>query len=279
MIIEALQYGFMQKALITGLVISIACSLLGIFLVLQRYALIGDGLAHISFGGIAVGMLVNIMPFLTAMGFAILAAFGILKLREKAKIHGDTSIGIISHASMGLGVFIASIAHGFNVNLLSYLFGNILAISTPEVILSVVLALIVIVVIILNYRNLFYLTFDEESARAAGIKADFLSTLLIVLTAITVVASMRVIGLLLVSALIIMPAAAALQIANNFRNALVMSAIFGVVSVIAGLSIAYIFDFAVSGTIVLMNFMIFLLMFSIRSIRKQMVLKKVRSQV
>ncbi len=258
----------MQRALITGIVISIACSLLGVFLVLKRYALIGDGLAHISFGGIAVGMLTKVMPFVTAMIFAVLAALGILKLKEKARMHGDTSIGIISHASMGLGVFIASAAHGFNVDILSYLFGNILAISTAEVMLSIGLALIVITVIILNYRDLFYLTFDEESAKASGVKVNFLNTLLIMLTAVTVVASMRVVGLLLASALIIMPAAASLQVSRNFRQALIMSAIFAVISVICGLGIAYMFDFAASGTIVLFNFMIFISMFSIKSIKQ-----------
>ena len=268
MILEALQYGFMQKALITGIVISIACSLLGVFLVLRRYALIGDGLAHISFGGIAVGMLTKVMPFVTAMVFAVVAAMGILKLKEKARLHGDTSIGIISHASLGLGVFIASIAHGFNVDILSYLFGNILAISTAEVILSILLAVFVIAAIILNYKDLFYLTFDAESAKASGVRVNFLNTLLIMLTAVTVVASMRVVGLLLVSALIIMPAAASLQISKNFRQALVMSSIFAVISVICGLGIAYAFDFATSGTIVLFNFIIFISMFSIKSIRK-----------
>jgi zinc transport system permease protein len=256
--LEILQYGFMQKAFITGIVIAIACSLLGTFLVLRKYALIGDGLAHIAFGGVAAGILVHVLPFIGAIVFGIIGSLAILKIKEKAFLHGDTAIGIISHASLGLAIFIVSIARGFNVDLLSYLFGSILSIRTSDMILSICLAVVVIGFILLYYNDLFYLTFDEQSAMTSGIRVGFLNTALIVLTALTIVSSMNVVGLLLASSLIVIPAAAALQLGTSFKKTFLFAALFAVFSVIIGLLIAYYFDFAVSGTVVLLNVLIFL---------------------
>ncbi|MBN2094985.1 MAG: metal ABC transporter permease [Candidatus Aenigmarchaeota archaeon] len=266
MVFEIIGYGFMQKAFLTGIVIAIACSLLGVFLVLRRYALMGDGIAHISFGGIATGLLFNIMPFFGALIFGVIGSLGILKLREKARLYGDAAIGMVSHAGLGIGVFIASIAGGFNVDILSYLFGSILSIRSEEVLLSVFLSACVIGVIALFYRELVYLTFDEDSARTSGVKVDALNTALIALTAVTVVSSMRVVGLLLASALIIMPATSALQLKLSFRNTLISSAAIAVLSVVLGLVAAYYFDFAVSGTIVLVNLSIFLAIILLRRV-------------
>jgi len=254
----------MQKAFVTGILIAVACSLLGTFLVLRRLSLIGDGLAHISFGGVAFGLLFNIVPFFGALFFAIIGAFGIQKLRKHALLFGDTAIGLVSSVSLGLGVFIASVARGFNVDILSYLFGSILSIRTSELLGSVVLAFIVILFIIIYYRDLFYLSFDEDSARVSGVKVDFLSSLLILLTAFTVVSSMGVVGLMLASSMLILPPASALQFKQSFRNTLLISVFVGIVSVISGLLVAYYFDFAASGTIVLVNALIFGLCFLIK---------------
>jgi len=266
MIIEMLQYGFMQKAFLTGILVAISCSLLGVFLILRRYALIGDGIAHISFGGIATGIIFNIFPFLSALLFSIIGAIGILHLSEKSKIYGDSAIGIISHASLGIGIFIISITKGVNVDILSYLFGSILAIKTSEIMVSIILTIIVIVSIIIFYHELFYMTFDEESAKVSGIKTKFLNTLLILLTAITVVSSMKVVGLLLASSLIILPASSALQLQKSFSKTLLYSVLISVISVVIGITISYQFDFAVSGTIVLMNTAIFVAILIIKKI-------------
>jgi len=259
MILEIFTYSFMQKALLTGVVIAIACSLLGVFLVLRRYALIGDGIAHISFGGIATGLLFNIAPFIGALIFAIIGSLGILHLKDRARLFGDTAIGIVSHASLGIGIFIISIANGFNVEILSYLFGSILAIRTSEVIVSVVLALIVILVIVLFYRDLGYMTFNEDAAKTSGIRVNLLNTMLILLTAVTVVSAMRVVGLLLASALIVLPASSALQLRVSFKKSLIFSAVIAVLSVVIGLILAFYWDSAASGTIVLVSTVIFLL--------------------
>lgn len=271
--LDILQYGFMQKALLTGVLTGISCSLLGVFLVLRRYALIGDGIAHIAFGGVAFGLLFGVMPIIGAFIFAVFGGLGILYLKENAKISGDTSIGILSHSSLGIGVFIASIASGFNVDILSYLFGSILAIKNSEVILSGALAIFVILTIVFFYHDLFYMTFDEESAKASGVKVNLLNIVLILLTSLTVVGSMRVVGLLLVSALIILPAASALLMNMSFKRSLFFSAIISSFSIITGLMISYLFDFAPSGTIVLINTVIFLFIYLLKKILSQFALK------
>lgn len=268
MLIDLFSYAFMQKALITGVLIAIACSLLGVFLVLRRYALIGDGLSHIAFGGVATGLLFNLAPFFGALTFAIIGSLGILKMTDQTSIKGDSAIGIISHASLGIGIFILSAARGFNVDILSYLFGSILAIKTIEVIYSSILAAVIIGIITIFYNELFITTFDEAAAKVSGIHTRTINTLLIMLTAITIVISMRVVGLMLASALIILPAATALQFRKNFKNTLLLSASIGVCSVIAGLVVAALFDFAVSGTIVLCATSIFLVTLLIQKMRK-----------
>ncbi|MDD3861992.1 MAG: metal ABC transporter permease [Candidatus Gracilibacteria bacterium] len=258
MIFEALQYGFMQKALLTGLVTGISCSLLGVFLILRKHALIGDGISHISFGGVAAGILFGIMPFVGALVFSIIGALVINNLREKGKLHGDASIGIVSHSALGLGIFIASIAGGFNVDILSYLFGSILAIASEEVILSSILALVVILFIVVFYHDLFYMTFDEESAKVSGISVSKLNIAMVILTAITVVSSMRVVGLMLASAFIILPASSALQLKMGFKKTLIYSGLISAFSVTLGLILSYNYNWAPSGTIILINTLVFI---------------------
>lgn len=266
--IEILSYSFMQKAFITGIVIAIAASLLGCFLVLRRYALLGDGLAHISFGGIAFGLLFNIAPFFSALVFAILGSFSILKLKEKQNVYSDSAIGIISHASLGFGIFIVSIANGFNVDILSYLFGSILAIKVTEMYFSIGIAIIVLVIIFYYFYDLFYISFDEESAKASGIPVSFLNAVIIVLTAITVVGAMNVVGLLLASMLIILPPSTALQLKLSFRKTLLAAMSISVLSVIIGLVVSFAYDLAPSGTIVMINLLFFLIALLIGQISK-----------
>lgn len=267
--IEMFNYLFMQKAFITGIFVAIACALLGTFLVLRRYALIGDGIAHISFGGVATGLLFNIAPFFSALIFALIGAITILKVKQKSILQGDSAIGIISHASLGIGIFIASIAHGFNVDILSYLFGSILAIKTSEMITSLILSAIVILLITLFYNDLFYITFNEESAKISGVRVNSLNTLLIALTAITIVTSMNVVGLMLASSLLIFPASTALQFKLSFKKTLIIASIISVLSVVIGLIAAYYFDFAVSGTIVILNAIFFLIVFLVRKSKNE----------
>lgn len=263
-----LAYGFMVRALVAGIFIAVACAILGVFLLLRRDAMIGHGLAHVTFGGIALGLILHIIPLAVALTVAILCSLGILELKEKAGIYGDTAIGIFSSIGMAIGIILATLAGSFNVDLLSYLFGNILAIEVIEVWISVILAGVIIIAVALFYQELFYLTFDPESARASGIHAKRLDRLLAVLTAVTIVLGMKIVGVLLVSALIVIPSAAGLQLATNFKHAIVTSSIVATGSVIAGLTMAFYWDLPASGAIVILSFLCFLLLFSLRLMRR-----------
>ncbi|MFH0925034.1 MAG: metal ABC transporter permease [bacterium] len=243
-------YSFMQRAFLAGVFVAIPCALLGVFIILRKDAMIGHGLAHVTFGGIAIGLFLNIFPIGVALIFAILAALSILKLKEKAGLYEDTAVGILSNTGLALGILLASLAGSFNVDLFSYLFGNILAIQTQEVWFSIILAIVVIVMIILYYPRLLYLTFDMESAHTAGINVSNLDKTLAILVAVTIVLGMKVVGILLVEALIIIPAAAGLQIASNFRQALLASCLVGIGSIIGGLIIAFYLDLPASSCIV-----------------------------
>jgi len=257
-------YGFVQRALVAGVFIGVACSLLGVFLILRRDAMIGHGLAHVTFAGIAIGLFVNFMPLVVALGTAVAASLIITRLKSAAGMHGDTAIAIFSSVGFAAGVMLASLSHNLSVDLLSYLFGEILAIEPAETWFSVILALVVVSVVALNYQEYLYATFDREAARAAGVKVDRLDTVLTVLTAVTVVLGMKVVGILLVSALVVIPAAAALMVASRFKQAILLSTLVSVVSVFMGLVLAFFLDFPASGTIVLLSFLIFVLFFLFR---------------
>lgn len=267
--IQALfQYGFFQRALVAGIFIAVACALLGIFLILRRDSMIGHGLAHVTFAGIALGLYLHLMPLAVALVFAILTAVAMTKLKEKAGLYGDTAIAIFSSAGFALGILLVTLSEGFNVDLFSYLFGEILAIETTEVWLSLLLAAAVIVVVFLNYRRFMSMTFDRETAKASGVKVERLEILLTVLTAITVVLGMKIVGILLVSALLVIPAAAGLQLASSFRQAVLFSSIVALCSVLVGLLLAFFLDFPASGTIVFLSFLFFGFFFILKRERR-----------
>ncbi len=254
-----LTYGFLQRALFAGVFVALACALLGVFLILRRDAMIGHGLAHIMFAGVALGLLLDMMPLIAALVIGILAALAIMNLKDKAGVYGDTAIAIMSSIGFATGILIVSFSNKFNVDLFGYLFGDILAIDSTEVWLSIILAGSVLFVIILFYRRFMFMTFDRESARAAGIKVKRLDTLLTILTAVTVVLGMKVVGLLLVSALLVIPSAAGLQLASSFKKAIIFASLVAVLSVIFGLVFAFYLDFPASGTIVLFSAFFFFL--------------------
>ncbi|MCX6777556.1 MAG: metal ABC transporter permease [Candidatus Micrarchaeota archaeon] len=248
--LELLQYGFMQRAFIAGILIALLCAVIGVFLVLRRMSLLGDGLAHISFGGIAAGMFFGVYPLLSALAFSVLAAIGIQKLKSM-KVYGDAAIAIFFSFGLSMGVVLVSLSHGFKADLFSYLFGSILAVSGTDILLILAVGIATLVALLLFYKELFYMTFDEDSARASGIPVERLNAMLVVLTAITVVLSMRIVGILLVSSFLVIPASIALLICRSFRNTIGVAALIGVASVITGLTLAYYFDLATGGAIVL----------------------------
>jgi zinc transport system permease protein len=263
--IDFLSYGFIQRALITGFFIALLCSFLGFFLVLKRLSLIGDGLAHVTFGSVAVALFLKTFALYVSIPLVMMSALGILRLIEKAKLHGDAAIGIVSSLGIALGVLLASLAGGFNIDLFSYLFGNILAISQEEMIFSILLSGVVLLLIIFFYHDLVSITFDEESARATGIKTRRMNTILFLLTAVTVVLTMKAVGILLTSALLILPAVTSLQVSRGFKASLLISSLVGVVSVIGGIFVSFGLNLPTGATIVVLNFVIFMLVFVLRN--------------
>lgn len=261
---EALQFAFIQRALIAGCFVAICCAFLGVFLVLKRFALIGDGLAHISFATIAIGLLVHVTPIFVSLTLVVLAALLVLRVTDRSLVYGDAAIGLLSAMGVATGVLIASVAGGFNVDLFSYLFGNILSVSQTEVVLSVVLSLLIVGVVRFFYHDLFAVTFDQDHAQVSGIRTGLVNKVLVILTALTVVLGIKVVGTMLVSSLIIFPAVSALFVARNFKSAILLATLFSVLSVIVGIFVSYIWNLPSGATIVWMNFVIFVSVFCLR---------------
>lgn len=256
-IFDFIHYGFIQRAFIAGFFIALLCSTLGVFLVLRNLSLIGDGLSHVTFGSIAIGILLKSSPFYIAIPIVMASALGIMKLKEKTRLLGDTAIGIVSSIGIATGVFISSIAGGFNIDLFSYLFGNILAIKWTEVALSMVLSICLLLLIGLFYHELLSITFDEDSARVSGVNVKRINTMLYLMTALTVVLAMKAVGILLVTALIILPPVTALQFSKGFKGTIFISSASGVLSVISGIVLSFFMDLPPGATIVLLNFLFF----------------------
>jgi zinc transport system permease protein len=266
LMIEAAQYGFILKALLVGSLIALCCSYLGIFLVLKKYSMIGDGLAHVSFATIAVALLLAASPLLVSIPLVILSSFLILKLNEKADLHGDAAIGLVSSFAVAAGVLIASVSGGFNIDLFSYLFGSILVISELDVILSVILSVLVIVTIFYFYNNLFAITYDEEFSKVIGLNTGAMNYLISVLTSVTIVLGIRVVGTMLISSMIVFPTVTALQISKGFRGTIVISAAVSVSCVIFGVFLSYILNFPTGATIVMLNAVCFALFFGVKKL-------------
>ncbi|MDA8083531.1 MAG: metal ABC transporter permease [Nitrospiraceae bacterium] len=259
--LEFLGYGFIQRALIAGSFIGLICSILGVVLVLRRLSLIGDGLSHVTFGGVALGLFLNVYPLYVSLPVVVCSSLGILRLADRARMYGDAAIGIVSSVGIAVGVMLASIGGGFNIDLFSYLFGNILSISGTEVAASIVLSVLVLATVAFYFNEILSITFDEEFARASGIDADRINAILVILTGITVVLTMKVVGIMLTSALLILPAATAFQFARGFRNAMAISAVTSVISVLCGITASVVLNLPTGASIVLLNACFFLAAF------------------
>lgn len=258
-IITMFSYSFMQKAIFVGALIALCASLLGVILVLKRYSMIGDGLSHVGFGALSLAVALNTAPLAVAMPVVIIAAFFLLRLNDKGKIKGDSAIALISSSSIAIGVIINAAAEGSNMDLNSYMFGSVLAMSGSDVQISIVLAIVVLSIFIIFYHRIFAITFDEKFAKATGIKTGFYNTLLAVLTAVTIVVGMRIMGTMLISSLIIFPALTSMRIFNNFRKVIISSGIISVVCFISGVILSYIYSFPTGACIVVANLAVFIL--------------------
>jgi zinc transport system permease protein len=266
---DILAYGFVQRALFAGALIAAVCSMLGVFLVLRRFSLIGDGMAHITFGCIAAVLLIGVSPLyvtIAALPLVILASLAILKLTQTRRIHSDAAIGIVSSAGIAIGITLASLSGGYNVDLFSYLFGNILTVNQMELLLALIVFIVVVVAVIFFYDDLFAVTFDEELARTMGIKTGRINIILFILTAVAAVLAMKVAGIMLVSAMLILPALTALQLSLSFRKTIFASVCFAILSVVCGIILAFVLNLPAGGTIVLLHIGFLLLTFGAKKI-------------
>lgn len=271
--LEIFQYGFMQKAFLTGILIAVITPLIGIIVVLKRLSMIGDSLSHNSLAGVAAGLIAGVNPILGATVFSIGAAFGIEKVRKSFPKYSEIAIAVI----MSTGIGLAGIFSGFVKNSAafgSFLFGSIVAISDFELILVVSLSIVIILTAIFLYKELFYITFDEESAKLAGIPVSAINFVFTLLTAVTVSISARTVGALVVSSLMVLPVASALQVAKSYKQTVGYSIAFGLVSTISGLYISYYANFKPGGTIVLIGVLILVVILMYKSFVQKLLLKK-----
>lgn len=257
-----LRYTFGQTALVGGMIIALACSVISFFVVVRRLAFMGMGISHAAFGGVAIGLATGVDPVLAAGGFCTLVALGIGWLARRGRMHEDTTIGILFTVAMALGVVVVSLARVYNMDLMSYLFGSILAMRWNDVIVVAVLAVLALAFIALFFKELLFVAFDEETATASGLPVRLVYYGLLVTMALTIVVSIKLVGIILVSALLVIPGATGLQLSRNYRGVLVSSTLTGLASVVLGLFVSDWADIASGATIVMVMFGFFLAAFA-----------------
>ena len=264
MISGILQYEFLQNAFLTGIIIGIIAPLIGVFVVVRRLSLIADALSHVTLAGIAASLLLEkrflpvgtLNPIYMGMVFSVVGSLFIEKLRSVYKHYEELAIPIIMSGGIGLSVIFISLADGFNTDLFSYLFGSVSAVSRLDLWTILIISIFVIAIVIMLYKELFIISFDEEHAKASGLPVKGLHLLFIIMVALVIASSMRIVGVLLVSSLMTLPVAAAIRIANGFKQTIIYSIIFGETSVLGGLIISYYLDLAPGGTIVIISIII-----------------------
>lgn len=254
-------------ALIGGIAVTICASLLGVTLVLKKYSMIGDGLSHIGYGALSVGAVLNLAPLKIALPAVIISAFILLRLNENSKLHGDSAIALFSTTALAIGILVSSKA-GLTNDVSQYMFGSILAMRKEDVIISVVMSVIVILAFIFLYNRIFAVTFDENFAKATGVNSGMYNMIFAVLTAVTVVLGMMMMGSLLISSLIVIPTLTAMRVCRSFRGVVITSAIISVVSFLIGMFTALLMNTTPGASIVIVNAIFFVIFSLIGKFRK-----------
>ena len=250
-------YHFMQRALVVGVLVSLCAALLGVSLVLKRYSMIGDGLSHVGFGALAIASAFNLAPLAVAVPVVVIAAVLLLRLSRSSKLNGDAAIAMISSSALAIGVITVSLTSGMNTEVSSYMFGSVLSLSRSDAVLSVILSAAVLALFILFYPRIFAVTFDETFSRATGTKTEAYNMLLAVLTAVTVVLGMRMMGALLISSLIIFPALSAMRVCKSFRAVVITAALISVLCFVVGVTVSYFLETPTGASIVVTDLLAF----------------------
>jgi len=268
----------MHRAFVVSTITGILCAVIGVYIVLRGMAFIGAGIAHASFGGVALGFLIGINPFFTAIVFCILTAWGIGIISEKKRVKEDTAVGIFFASTMALGVLLIGFIRGYNIDLFGYIFGNILAVSSFDVWAGISLAIFVVFIIILFFKEFLFITFDLEMATVTGLPVRPLNFLMLTLIALTIVISIKSVGIVLVSALIVTPAAAAYQLTDNFKRMMLFSILIGIFSSWTGLILSAVLNVPSGATIVLTATVIFFICFFCSPQRRKLI-KRMKNQM
>lgn len=269
------QYEFLRYTLFSGILIGLICPILGTFLIVRRLSMMADGLSHVTLSGVAAGMLLAkkftffaaVNPLFFGMLFSVVGSLFIERLRKVYKAYQDLAIPIILSTGLGLFTVLISMADGFTTDLYSYLFGKIVTVTKEDLFALIGVAAVVIGTVVLIYKELFAVSFDEEFARVSGVSRKSINLWFMILVALTIAASMRIVGVLLISALITLPVAASLQIAGSFRQTIMYAILFAETSVLSGLYFAYLLDWASGGTIVLMAVLLLLLVLAAKRVK------------
>ena len=256
---EMFSYPFLVRAMIGGICISLCASLLGVSLVLKRYSMIGDGLSHVSFGALSIAVAFNWAPLAVSIPVVAAAAVLLLRITGNGKIKSDAAIAMISAGSLAIGIIVTSLTTGMTTDVSSYMFGSILAMSREDVILSAVLSIIVLCLFVFCYNKLFAVTFDENFAKATGVRVELYNVLIAVLTAVTIVLGMRMMGAMLISSLIIFPALTSMRIFKSFRGVVICSGVLAVVCFLLGIIFSYGFSTPAGASVVMVNLAAFVL--------------------
>ncbi len=251
MSLEIFEYAFMQRALAAGLAVAAACSVIGLFLVLRRHSLFGDAMAHASFGGVAAGLAAGIYPIWAAYAVSVASALAITRIRQRFDLSGEAAVAVLLSSGIAVGLVVISATGGFSVDIFSFLFGSILLVGPTELVTMVALASAVLAILAALYRQVLHATFSEEQARAAGVRVEAVDYLIVALAGVVVVTAIQLVGILLISALFVIPNVTAIMYGRGFKQTAALSVAFSATAVVAGILVSYVFDIAPSGTIVL----------------------------
>lgn len=255
---EIISYPFAQRAIIAGVLISLCGALLGVNLVLKRFSMLGDGLSHVSFGAAAIALALGAAPLKVSIPIVIIAAFFLLRINNSGKIRGDAATAIVSSSALAVGVIVATLTTGMNTDISNYMFGSILAVSRNEVGLVALVCLCVILMYVIFYNKIFACTFDSTFATATGVNTKFTNTIIAILTAVTVVIGMKIMGALLISSVMSFPALSAMRICKKYKTTVVVSALISVIAFAVGILLSFAFDIPAGAGIVVINLLIFI---------------------
>ena len=259
-VVDMMSLGFIQRAVLVGTLISLCAALLGVSLVLKRYSMIGDGLSHVGFGVLTVATALGYStPLYIAIPCVTICAIILLKMGNRSKVKSDSAIALISSSALAIGVAATSLTTGLNTDVCNFMFGSILAMSKTDVYLSIIVSIVVAILFVIYYRKLFVVTFDEEFAKASGLKAQRYTSIIAVLTALIIVVGMRMMGVMLISSIIIFPALTSMRIFKSFKKVVISSGIVSVVSFLLGIYLSYLYNISTGAMIVIVNLVLFIL--------------------